>query len=114
MKTTHAAQADEDSVHHLRTSIRRLSECLRTFDSVFPGGEAGRLRRKLKKLMDLAAEVRNRDIAGELFLKAGVNLNDPLLARLNREKQTSRQTLLDKLSDLTERKRPERWRGYVQ
>ena len=64
--------------------------------------------------MDLAAEVRNRDIAGELFLKAGVHPDDALLVRLDQEKQISREALLEKLNDLHEQKRPERWRGYVQ
>ncbi len=114
MGTTLASQADEDSVHHLRTSIRRLSECLRAFEDVFPKGEAGRLRKKLRKLMDLAAEVRNRDISGELFVKAGVAAEDPMMARLNAEQRVRRQELLDKVNGLLERKRPERWRGYLQ
>ena len=43
-----------------------------------------------------------------------MELNDSMLARLEAEKTDSKQELMDKLSDLRERKRAERWRGYLQ
>ena len=106
--------ADEESVHDLRTSIRRLSECLRAFEALYPLGEAGRLRRKLRKLMQLAAEVRNRDIAGELFVKAGLASDDTLFVRLNAEKHEWQSALTDKIVAWTEKERAKQWRGIVK
>lgn len=103
------ANADELTVHDLRTGIRRLSECLRAFDALFPQGEAARVRRRLRKVMVLAAEVRNRDIAGNLFVKAGISAEDPMLDRLRREKQEWQTVLLAKLVVYGREERPKRW-----
>ncbi len=113
MADTHAAAADEESVHHLRTSIRRLSECLRTFQDVLHSQKARRVRRKLRVLMDLAAEVRNRDIAEVLFRKAGVAPEDGLATRLEAEKLLARASLVAKLDSWQERKRPDHWRALI-
>jgi len=63
---------DADAVHDLRVSIRRLSACLREFAACFPRKQRKRARRRLKRLMDLAAAVRDRDITLELMERAGV------------------------------------------
>ena len=114
MSQAQAAQASEESVHDLRTGIRRLSECLRTFDAVFPEGHAARLRRRLRKLMDLAAEVRNRHISAELFRQAGMAQSDPTFSRLQAEQKIQKQLLLSKVERWAGVKRAEQWRGMVQ
>ncbi len=114
MKAIHESKADVDSVHDLRTSIRRLSECLRGFEELFPGGEAGRLRRRLRKLMQLAAEVRNRDIARELFLKANVPSDDALFQRLKTERHEWQSMLTDKVLAWTEREEPKHWHRMLK
>ena len=62
--------ARPEAVHNLRVSIRRFSECLRAFQQFFP---ARRIRKRLKRIMDAAAEVRDRDIALEFLAKAHIN-----------------------------------------
>ncbi len=114
MKAVCESKADVDSVHDLRTSIRRLSECLRAFEELFPGSEAGRLRRRLRKLMQLAAEVRNRDIAGELFIEANVPSEDALFDRLKAEKQEWQTLLTNKVIAWTEREKPKQWHGMLK
>ena len=114
MTSAAEAKANADSVHDLRTSIRRLSECLKTFDNLFPRGEAGRLRRKLRKLMQLAGEVRNLDIAGSLFEKAGVPPDDALMDRLRTEKLACQSALTDKIIAWTEDQRPKKWHGMLK
>ena len=114
MNAAAEAKADEDSVHNLRTSIRRLSECLKSFDDLFPRGEAGRLRRKLRKLMQLAGEVRNLDIAGSLFEEAGVPPDDALMDRLRAEKLAGQSALTDKIIAWTESGRPKAWQGRLK
>lgn len=61
-----------DAIHDLRVSIRRFGQCLRIFGQFFPAGKRRRVRRRLRRVMDLAAEIRDRDIALELLAKAGV------------------------------------------
>jgi CHAD domain-containing protein len=114
MTAAASAQADSDSVHDLRTSIRRLCECLKTFDDLFPASEAGRLRRKLRKLMQLAGEVRNRDIAADLFQQAGVATDDAMLERLRTEKVVCQRELKDKIIAWQEDERPKSWRGMLK
>lgn len=86
-----------DSVHDLRTGIRRLSECLRTFDVFFPNGEAAKLRRELKQMMDLAGDVRNRDIAEKLFTKSGALPTDKFMVKLSEEHTGAREALAAKI-----------------
>lgn len=104
----------EDAVHDLRTSIRRLNECLRTFACFFPKGEAGRVRGKLKKVMDLASEVRNRDIARDLFLKAGLDPADPRIVTVTGERELAKEALSSRLKSWSERDFFPRWRGALK
>ena len=79
----HAAKhSDEEAIHDLRVSIRRLSECLREFGQFLPPQKTKRTLKRLHKLMDLAAEIRNRDIAIAL---AG-DVADALVATLQNER----------------------------
>src|SRR6202047_2788389 len=66
----HAAKhPNEEAIHDLRVSIRRLSQCLREFHKFFPRKKTKGILNKLGRVMDLAAEMRNRDIAIELIGK---------------------------------------------
>ncbi len=66
-----AESRDADTIHDLRVSNRRLSEALRLFRQFFPPKETKRCRRKLKGLMDLAAALRDKDVALDLLREAG-------------------------------------------
>jgi len=83
-----AKHPDEDPIHDLRVSIRRLSQCLSEFRDFLP--HAKRTRKRLGKLMDLAAEMRNRDIAIELVGSA----NPALAATLATERDHAKRKLL--------------------
>ena len=68
----HAAKhPNEEAIHDLRVSIRRLSQCLREFHQFFPRRQTKKILKQLGKVMDLAAEMRNRDVAIELIGKSG-------------------------------------------
>jgi len=71
-------QPDADSVHDLRVSIRRLRQCLRTFEAFFPAGRTRKSRRELKRILELAAEVRNRDITMAFLERSGFSTDDAL------------------------------------
>ena len=89
----HAARVhDEESVHKMRVSIRRLQQSLRLFAQYVDKAEAKRLRKQLRAFLDAAAEVRNRDIAMMLVTEAGGA--PQIIARLERERKTCmRQTI---------------------
>src|SRR5262245_37979966 len=61
----------EEAIHDLRVAIRRLSLCLREFRQFFPRRHTKKILKQLEKVMDLAAEMRDRDVAMELVGKNG-------------------------------------------
>jgi CHAD domain-containing protein len=88
-------QNDAEAIHDLRVAIRRLTQALRALQGVFPKKETKRVRRKLRGMMDLAAEIRNRDIAMELLGKAGVAADaSPVAQRLAAERDAVRGDLV--------------------
>lgn len=62
---------DPESIHDLRVSIRRFQQCLVVFAQFFPPGQAKKIRARLHEIMQIAGEIRNRDIALELLKKSG-------------------------------------------
>lgn len=58
---------DADAVHDLRVSIRRFKQALSVFADWLPAKEARKARRALRKVMDAAGRVRDRDIAREIL-----------------------------------------------
>ena len=81
-----SAKGDPDSIHDLRVAIRRFSQSLRIFEDLFAAGKARKTRRQLKKLMSMAGEIRNRDIALDLVQQAGVHDGAALRAELQQER----------------------------
>ena len=89
-----AKSADEDAVHKMRVSIRRLQQAIRLFKQYLDSEGIASLKVELRGIMKLAGEVRNRDIAMRLVSKAGgdvadfeaerIELNEQLLALLRR------------------------------
>ena len=101
---------DADAIHDLRVSIRRLSQCLKIFGEFFPAREVKKVRRRLRKILGAAAEVRNRDIAAELARKAGVSADSPVLARLSDERMITGKELEVALKRWRQRELSSRWR----
>jgi len=86
----HAAKhTDERAIHDLRVAIRRFSQCLEEFHQFFPAGRTKKIRKRLKKLMHLAARTRDRDVALELI---GATSPD-LAADLKLEREQACRTL---------------------
>jgi CHAD domain-containing protein len=105
--------ATPDSVHDLRVSIRRLSQCLRAFRGFFPRGAAKRVRQQLRPVMDEASEVRNRDIAVELSRKAGLPADSPLFTELSLERKQACHLLARCLEQWNDRNRFGKWRSAL-
>jgi CHAD domain-containing protein len=56
---------DPEAIHDLRVAIRRFDESLRLFPDFFPHWEIKKIRKRLRRMLDLTSEIRNRDIALE-------------------------------------------------
>lgn len=58
-----------EEIHDVRVSIRRFAQGLILYAGFFPEWEIKKVRKRLKRMMNLTSEIRNRDIALE-FLDA--------------------------------------------
>ena len=99
---------DEDAIHDLRVSIRRLSEALRIFRQFFPEAKVKKVRRRLGVLMDHAAAVRDHDVTLLLLADAGESAG-PLAARLREEREAAEREMVRELRRWTQRDYPARW-----
>jgi CHAD domain-containing protein len=110
----HAAKhPDEEAIHDLRVSIRRLSQCLREFRQFFPRRETKKILKQLGKVMDLAAEMRNRDVAIELIGKDGRSSESVFLANLRHERERAKQKLSRALVQWRRRDFSRKWRPWL-
>ncbi len=57
-------------IHDLRVSIRRFTQGLLLFTEFFPKWEVKKIKRMLKRMMQLTSEIRNRDIALEYLVRS--------------------------------------------
>ncbi|MCE5307463.1 MAG: CHAD domain-containing protein [Acidobacteriales bacterium] len=103
-----------DDVHDLRVAIRRFSECLSVFRKYIPSGAAKKCHRRLRRIMDLAAVVRNHDITIELLSLAGVGQRSALYAWLAGARGKAMENLADELSRLNRRDFSRRWRESLE
>jgi hypothetical protein len=68
----HAAETpDESAVHKMRVAIRRLQQALRLFRQYLKSGGVEHVKTRLRAIMQIAGELRNRDIGIELLADAG-------------------------------------------
>jgi CHAD domain-containing protein len=88
-----AKSCDEEAVHDLRVSIRRLNRCLRVFSQLYPDGSWKRIRRRLKTLMEAAGSVRDMDIAMEFLNEMGIGKSSPLVHKLTESRRAARREL---------------------
>lgn len=75
---------DPEAIHDLRVSIRRVVQAFKTFGELLAPAPVKKLRRRLHKVMDLCAAVRNCDVALTLLDQVGVTTG----AAVSRMKKT--------------------------
>jgi CHAD domain-containing protein len=100
---------DADAVHDLRVAIRRFRAALRLFRPEFRRSEVRKIRRRLTEAMDKAGAARDRDIALELFAKAGVPESSELMAALDAQRLESGESLRAVARRWTRRERFKKW-----
>lgn len=103
-----AKKPDADAVHDLRVACRRLTEALRALGSLFNEEDVRKLRKRIRRVLDLAGEVRNRDIVLELLKTAGVT-GGPLKRKQMARRREALRALQSALGEWREREWPERW-----
>jgi CHAD domain-containing protein len=102
------------TVHDLRVSVRRLAQCLQVFAQFFPRAKAKRIRARLKRMLDEASEVRNRDVAAALLAKAGVAPEAALALELARERREAARQLTADLRHWMRRHSFRKWRSWLE
>jgi CHAD domain-containing protein len=108
-----AKMADADAVHDLRVSIRRLAQCLRAFAQFYPRGRTKKIQQKLGAIMDLASEVRNRDVALKLLASAPPLSDSTLAEVLSQERIEAERSLVTALGRWHRRSFHKRWRSRL-
>lgn len=99
---------DADSIHDLRVAIRRFEQCLQIFHQFLSGGHK-KIRRRLRKIMELSGEIRNRDIASDLLKQAGLPARSALSTRLLRERREMQSKLLASFDRWRDRDLSRKW-----
>jgi CHAD domain-containing protein len=85
---------DAGSIHDLRVAIRRFQQSLRIFRQFLSSGYRKKILRRLRKIMELCGEIRNRDVALDLLKQAGLPARSAVCARLLRERKQFQSELL--------------------
>ncbi len=109
-----ARTGSEDAVHDLRVSIRRFTQCLRTFEQFIPKNEARKVRHRLKALMKLAATVRDHDVAMDLFKDAGIPKGAKVLTVLKKQRSQAEKELLDAIRRSSHDNFSRKWREKLE
>lgn len=109
-----ATERHADAVHDLRVSIRRLTQALRAFRSLLGRKRTRLVRTALREVMTIAAEIRSRDIALELFEAAKVPKDAPACRQLLKERADGSQRLLAKIRDWHRDRVCEEWRELLR
>jgi len=91
---------DAEAVHDLRVTIRRLNQAIRIFVPGEQRRDARKIRRMLRKVMDAAGEVRDRDIALQLLAEAQVPARAGLMAAIEDQRETARAKVKRKAAKL--------------
>ncbi len=110
-RTAKSPHADE--VHDLRVAIRRFTQALATFDSCLSIQEAKKIKRRLKKTMQLAGDVRDYDIAIEM-LSRFKSAPAAILTSFGKRRKEAERDLTTALRHWVERRTYSKWRAALE
>ena len=103
-----------EAVHDLRVSNRRFAQALRVLKPCFRGKELRKMRRELKRIMAVAGEVRNHDIALKLVAKTKRTERIALQPKIQSRRREAERSLLTLLKTWLERKSSLKWRSALE
>lgn len=102
-----------EPIHDLRVSIRRFTQVLRVFRDLWDPGHYRKMRRRLRKLMDLCGAARNCDIGIEILDTAGEPASGDLDTYLRKRRSHAEQDLSDQLTRWESRATTRPWRDWL-
>jgi CHAD domain-containing protein len=103
---------DPDAIHDLRVSARRFLQSLKVFGQFFDRQSSRKMRRRVRRVMDLSGEARNCDIALELLDLAGFH-HAKCKSQLRRRRKLAEETLAALLSRWHKRRLHEHWSRHL-
>ena len=103
-----------DPVHDLRVSIRRFTQAMQVFKPCLATKEVKRVQRASKKVMDLAGNVRDLDIAVELLGHFKISETAELRSKLEKKRKDASRVLADKLQRSIRRRTCSKWQKQLQ
>jgi len=105
-----ARSMDVEAVHDLRVAIRRFSQSLLVFRSLLPKRSVKRVRKRLKRIRDVAGRVRDLDIALALVTSQGLDPAGPIASRLAAARKQAEPALAEELRRFAGSNLSEKWR----
>jgi len=103
-----AKKPGPDEIHDVRVSIRRFSQGLSMFYDFFPAWEVKKVRKRLKRMMRLTSQIRDRDITLE-FLAETKDTTHP--KRFERERLTYQREFSEMVRRWSARDFSAKWRN---
>jgi CHAD domain-containing protein len=103
-----------DAVHDVRVAIRRFNQAMAVSKPCFPGKDTRKIRRRLKKIMDAAGEVRNCDVALKFIAKSRLPDAVQLQSKLQSHRKESSRILVSELKRWTDRQMSRKWRTALE
>jgi len=100
-----------DEMHDLRVAIRRFTRVLAVLKACFPRDESRRLRRELRRIMEQAGQVRDRDIALRLVAKVSPAGSETAPPFPQEEREDAAQILTRSLRRWVKLNLPSAWRA---
>ena len=110
-RTANSPHAGE--VHDLRVSIRRFTQALAAFDSCFSTQEVKKIKRRLKKVMKLAGDVRDCDIAVEVLSKFK-SVPAAIVTSFRKRRKEAERDLTAALRQWPQRRTYSKWRAALE
>jgi CHAD domain-containing protein len=103
-----AKQPGPDEIHDLRVSIRRFSQGLSVFHDFFPAWEVKKVEKRLKRMMQLTSQIRDRDITLEFLGEAKHTTH---LQRFQHERSTYQREFSEMVRRWSARDFSAKWRN---
>jgi CHAD domain-containing protein len=95
---------DARAVHQVRVAIRRFNQGVAVCKPCFPAKDLRKCRRRLKKIMSAAGEVRNCDVADKLLDRWSLPHADRLRLKLTIRREEAARDLVAELKRWTDRR----------
>jgi len=107
---------DPEAIHDLRVSIRRLMASLDLFDSGLGEHGGRKIRKRVKKLLNLAGAVRDCDVAAKYVEKVATEAHDSaqLLAAIQAQRNAAAPPLLAGLRERLDPQSLAKWRAKLR